>query len=118
MAKDKNTAPPKPSVKPAAPEVATDRLSPSSAPSTAPEAVAGPATVTRPATRETSAAGVADQLEGAVTGAARVVHTVLPNRIPAYLGAGALLLVGVIDPPVALAGGLTYEALRRWKPSR
>lgn len=71
----------------------------------------------RPGDRGMTNPALADQLVGGVVGAAQVVHRVLPNRLPTYLAAGALLVVGVIDPPVALAGGLAYEALRRWTPT-
>ena len=61
--------------------------------------------------------GFADQLADGVARTAGLVHRVLPDRVPTYLGGGALLLVGLIEPPIALAGGLAYEALRRWTPS-
>ncbi len=89
---------------------------------TSPTALAGaqPAssTPTRGPVPGRPAVGLADQLGDTVAGTVRVVHTVLPGRLPAYLGAGALLALGVIDPPIALAGGLVYEALRRWSPQQ
>jgi hypothetical protein len=36
------------------------------------------------------------------------------NPVPVVLGAGALVLAGAIDWPVAAAIGLGYLALRRW----
>ncbi|MCD2197564.1 hypothetical protein LQ327_29760 [Actinomycetospora endophytica] len=73
----------------------------------------GDAAGTRP---DGSGRGLVEQVGSAATETARLVHAVLPNRTPAYLGAGALLLTGVIDLPAAVAGGLVYEALRRWTP--
>ncbi|HEY2223191.1 hypothetical protein [Actinomycetospora sp.] len=64
----------------------------------------------------TAPSGLADRVGDAVVGTVRVVHTMLPSRFPAYLGGAALLVVGVIDTPALLAGGLAYEALRRWNP--
>ncbi|NMO94043.1 hypothetical protein [Actinomycetospora sp. TBRC 11914] len=62
-------------------------------------------------------AGWADTVEGALTASLRVVRDVLPaSRIPVYLAGSALLVTGLIDPPVALGAGLAYEALRRWEP--
>lgn len=58
----------------------------------------------------------AGDLESAVTDAVRTVQSVLPNRLPVLLGLSALLVAGVLEAPVALAGGLAYEALRRWRP--
>lgn len=52
---------------------------------------------------------------GASWSVAGMVRDVLPTRrLPLVLGVGALLVVGVIDPPAALGAGLAYEALRRW----
>lgn len=43
------------------------------------------------------------------------MRQILPTgRTPVYLGAAALMLVGLVDPPAALGMGLAYEALRRW----
>ena len=47
----------------------------------------------------------------------RVTKRLLPGRAPAYLGAGALLVAGIVDLPALIAGGLAYEALRRWNPA-
>lgn len=68
--------------------------------------------------REGAGGSLADEIAGTVAGSLRAVQVVLPNRLPTYLGVAALLVVGVVEPPVALAGGLVYEALRRWTPSR
>lgn len=58
---------------------------------------------------------VADTLAGSV----QAVRDGLPSsRLPVYLGGAALLVTGLIDPPVALGVGLAYEALRRWEPAR
>ncbi len=46
---------------------------------------------------------------------AELVGEVLPaRRLPLYLGAAALLAVGVVDPPAAIGAALGYEVLRRW----
>jgi hypothetical protein len=48
---------------------------------------------------------------------ARVVRRVLPDRVPAYLGGTALLVLGLADLPAVAGGVLVYEALRRWEPA-
>jgi hypothetical protein len=58
----------------------------------------------------------ADEVAATVTATVRAAQAVLPNRLPGVLGVAALLVAGAVDPPVALAGGLAYEALRRWGP--
>lgn len=58
------------------------------------------------------------EITAGVSGAVHAVQAGLPNRLPVYLGVAALLVVGVLEAPVALAGGLAYEALRRWEPQR
>jgi hypothetical protein len=64
-----------------------------------------------------TAAGWTDAVGGAVASSVQVVRDVLPpSRLPVYLAATALLVAGLIDPPVALGAGLAYEALRRWEP--
>jgi len=70
-----------------------------------------------PAPSTTSVAGnvVAQAGEVAAT-SVRVTKRLLPGRVPAYLGAGALLVAGIVDLPALVAGGLAYEALRRWNP--
>jgi hypothetical protein len=74
----------------------------------------------RPAPNGTGGAppqGWADTVEGALTSSVRVVRDVLPaSRLPVYLAGTALLVTGLIDPPIALGAGLAYEALRRWEP--
>ena len=61
--------------------------------------------------------GVADQIAMAVLLPVDVARRVLPeNGTPVYLGIGALALVDLIDWPVALAAGLGYYALKRWRP--
>ena len=47
----------------------------------------------------------------------RTVRDLLPSRLPVFLGTTALLVTGLIDPPVALGAGLAFEALRRWEPA-
>ena len=48
---------------------------------------------------------------------ARFVNAVVPQRLPAYLGGAALLVLGLVDPPLVLGGVLAYEAIRRWGPA-
>jgi hypothetical protein len=70
---------------------------------------AGPAgTASRPDS------GLVAQVAETAAASVRATRRLLCGRVPAYLGAGALLVAGVIDPPDLLAGGLAYEALRRW----
>lgn len=102
------------------PTVSPDAAPPSAASPTAP----APRTpLTRPAgAGVTGPAGQGDtgllaQVGETAATAVRATRRLLPGRVPAYLGAGALLVAGVIDPPALLAGGLAYEALRRWDPS-
>ncbi|MFC5061883.1 hypothetical protein [Actinomycetospora atypica] len=47
----------------------------------------------------------------------RTVRDLLPSRLPVFLGTTALLVTGLIDPPVALGLGLAFEAVRRWEPA-
>ncbi|HSK57840.1 MAG TPA: hypothetical protein VK935_02185, partial [Actinomycetospora sp.] len=61
--------------------------------------------------------GLADDAVSAVADVARVVRTVLPSRVPAYLGGAALLVLGVVDLPAVAGGALAYEAIRRWRPA-
>lgn len=58
----------------------------------------------------------AADVDDAGTAATCATGSVLPDRLPVYLGVAALLVLGVLDPPLALAGGLAYEALRRLNP--
>lgn len=60
--------------------------------------------------------GVVAQAGEVAATSIRTTKRLLPGRAPAYLGAGALLVAGIIEPPALLAGGLAYEALRRWNP--
>jgi hypothetical protein len=62
--------------------------------------------------------GLADDAVSAASDVARVVRTVLPSRLPAYLGGAALLVLGVVDLPAVAGGALAYEAIRRWRPAR
>jgi hypothetical protein len=73
--------------------------------------------VRRDAPAATPERSLADSAVGAAGDVAHVVRSVLPNRVPAYLGGTALLVLGVVDLPAALGGALAYEALRRWGPS-
>jgi hypothetical protein len=54
----------------------------------------------------------------AVDGIGTARH-VLDRRggLPAYVGTGALAVVGVLEWPVAVGVGAGYAALRRWGPS-
>lgn len=47
----------------------------------------------------------------------RTVRDLMPSRLPVFLATTALLVVGVIDTPVALGAGLAFEAFRRWEPA-
>jgi hypothetical protein len=63
------------------------------------------------------AEGWVGTVEGVLTSSVRVARDVLPtSRVPVYLAGAALLVTGLVDPPVALGAGLAYEALRRWEP--
>jgi hypothetical protein len=62
-------------------------------------------------------AGVGEQIEHAINGSLRTVRGVLPSkRLPVALAGAALLVTGLLDPPVVLGLGLAYEALRHWEP--
>ena len=62
--------------------------------------------------------GVAEQAGEVVAGSVRAARSVLPaGRLPVVLAAAALLVTGLVEPPVALGLGLAYEALRRWEPT-
>jgi hypothetical protein len=57
-----------------------------------------------------------DQVVSALTSPVALAQRVLPNSpVPVALGAGALLLAGVVEWPVAGALGLGYLALRSWR---
>lgn len=68
-------------------------------------------------TTEDQGPGLADTAVSVASDVARVMQRVLPNRVPAYLGGTALLVLGVVDLPAALGGALAYEAIRRWRPA-
>ncbi|GAA4915785.1 hypothetical protein EV188_104407 [Actinomycetospora succinea] len=76
-----------------------------------------PERVARPAAPAPSR-GVTDSVVEVASDAAGVVRRVLPHRTPVYLGGAALLVLGVVDLPVAAGGALVYEAIRRWHPAR
>ncbi|WP_190814975.1 hypothetical protein [Saccharopolyspora pogona] len=60
----------------------------------------------------------AEQIAAAILIPVDVARRVLPeNGLPIYLGIGALALVDLIDWPVAVAAGLGYYVLKRWKPT-
>jgi hypothetical protein len=61
--------------------------------------------------------GVVDTAVATASEVARFVNGVVPQRLPAYLGGAALLVLGVVDPPLVLGGVLAYEAIRRWGPA-
>ena len=61
--------------------------------------------------------GVVDTAVATASEVARFVNAVVPQRLPAYLGGAALLVLGLIDPPLVLGGVLAYEAIRRWGPA-
>lgn len=57
-----------------------------------------------------------DRLAGVLTVPVAVAQRVLPRSpVPVALGAGALLLAGIVEWPVAGALGLGYLALRGWR---
>ncbi|MEU5853177.1 hypothetical protein [Saccharopolyspora shandongensis] len=61
---------------------------------------------------------LAGQIATAILVPVDVARRVLPeNGLPVYLGIGALALVDLIDWPVAVAAGLGYYVLKRWKPA-
>lgn len=103
------------------PTVSPDDPPPSAASPTPTGRPAGSATTpptrnTSPA-RENTSGDLVAQVSEIATAPLRLTKRLLPGRTPAYLGAGALLVVGVIDLPALVAGGLAYEALRRWNPT-
>ena len=83
---------------------------------TVPATPTGAAPEVAPAARP-AAPGWGDAVSGTLASSVQVVRDVLPSsRLPVYLAATALLVTGLVDPPVALGAGLAYEALRRWEP--
>ncbi|GAA4741119.1 hypothetical protein [Actinomycetospora chibensis] len=96
-------------------------------PTTAP-ATTNPATPTPVPTRATPTPvpppapdhhqeGVVDTAVATASEVARFVNALVPQRLPAYLGGAALLVLGVVDPPLVLGGVLAYEAIRHWGPA-
>lgn len=81
-----------------------------------------PATPTGAAPEVAPAAGArapgwADTVGGALASSVQLVRGALPtSRLPVFLATTALVVTGLVDPPVALGAGLAYEALRRWEP--
>lgn len=61
--------------------------------------------------------GVVDTAVATASEVVRFVNAVVPQRLPAYLGGAALLVLGLVDPPLVLGGVLAYEAIRRWGPA-
>ena len=59
------------------------------------------------------AAGAAVQLAGMPAAAARKVLDA-KGGLPAYVGAGALAVTGVVQWPAAVVGSAGYAALRKW----
>lgn len=122
MAKDKtekttNTQPTSTTI---TPTVSRDAPAPSAASpgDTARRAGSALATTAPAAARsDDTGTGVVAQVADVATASVRATRRLLPGRVPAVLGAGALLVAGVIDFPALLAGGLAYEALRRWEPA-
>ncbi|WP_433028868.1 hypothetical protein [Actinomycetospora sp. CA-053990] len=103
---------------PEAPVVA--RTTDAPAPPTASPVTPSPATpppVTPPPALDHHQEGVVDTAVATASEVARFVNAVVPQRLPAYLGGAALLVLGVIDPPLVLGGVLAYEAIRRWGPA-
>ncbi|GLZ47720.1 hypothetical protein Acsp06_39050 [Actinomycetospora sp. NBRC 106375] len=97
------------------------RATPKAAPRTTPSPAAPVARTVDPPAEKAPAGtvhGLADSAVSAVEGTAWAITRVLPHRGPVYLGGAALLVLGVVDLPVALGGALAYEALRRWEPAR
>jgi hypothetical protein len=53
-----------------------------------------------------------------LTGSVQFLRGLLPSsRVPLFLASTALVVTGLVDPPVALGAGLALEALRRWEPA-
>ena len=64
-----------------------------------------------------ASSGWIEPVGGTLAVTVRTVRDLLPSRLPVFLGTTALLVVGVIDAPVALGAGLAFEAFRRWEPA-
>ena len=80
-----------------------------------PEALARPARARPPAPE--APRDMVGTAVSTVHDVAQIVSSVVPPRLPAYLGGAALLVLGVVDLPVVVGGALAYEALRRWGPA-
>ena len=66
----------------------------------------------------TSVSGWLEPVGDTLVESVQVVRGLLPtSRLPLILASTALVVTGLIDPPVALGAGLAFEALRRWEPS-
>ncbi|MDD7917215.1 hypothetical protein, partial [Actinomycetospora callitridis] len=86
-------------------------------PPTASPVTPTPATPAPPPAPDHHREGVVDTAVATASEVARFVNGVVPQRLPAYLGGAALLVLGVVDPPLVLGGVLAYEAIRRWGPA-
>lgn len=74
-----------------------------------------PSPDTQPAATEARRPDLLEQAAAAVAVPFTLGRQLLPdNPVPVALGAGALVLAGAIEWPVAAAIGLGYLALRRW----
>ena len=66
----------------------------------------------------TAGAGWLEPVGDILIGSVQVLRGLLPaSRVPVFLVSSALVVTGLVDPPVALGAGLAIEALRRWEPS-
>ena len=83
-----------------------------STPATSPEPRPG----TRPSGTDVGRPDLLEQAAAVVAVPFTLARQMLPdNPVPVALGAGALVLAGAIEWPVAAAIGLGYVALRRWR---
>ena len=90
---------------------------PTASPATPPPVTPSPVTPALPPAHDHHQEGVVDTAVATASEVARFVNAVVPQRLPAYLGGAALLVLGVVDPPLFLGGVLAYEAIRRWGPA-
>ena len=80
-------------------------------PASAPEARAD----TGPSSTDSGGPDLHEQVAAFVAVPFTLARQLLPDSpVPVALGAGALVLAGAIEWPVAAAIGLGYVALRRW----
>ena len=86
-------------------------------PAAPPPVTPSPVTPALPPAHDHHQEGVVDTAVATASEVARFVNAVVPQRLPAYLGGAALLVLGVVDPPLVLGGVLAYEAIRRWGPA-